>query len=229
MKNFLFLAAFMVMLGFVSCTKDAAEAASTTTTAAATDIDIVAELRGGDGSGGNHGGKVHKGTPVNLTDVPQAAKDYATTNYAAYTVASAGKRDSAGVITYHLFLVPKDAAVTTTGTVALIFDANWKFVKVATPRQHAEGSVAGGHGNKGKDGSTGKHGVKGVVTSIDLTTVPQAAKTIVAAQAAGYTIEGAVKEDRSGVITYIIRATKTGVHPALLVFDANWAFVKRIH
>jgi hypothetical protein len=226
MKQFMFLATFVAILGIAlgACTKDAVA----TPTTNATDIDIVAELRGGDGSGGNHGGRGHKGTPVNLTDVPQSAKDYATANYATYDIKSAGKRDSAGVVTYHLFLVPK-AGATATATVALVFDSAWKFVKVATPRQRPEGEVGGGHGNKGDGHNEGKKGIKGVVTSIALTDVPAAAKTLITTQAAGYTIEGAVKEDRNGVITYLVRATKTGVHPALFVFDANWVFVKRHH
>jgi hypothetical protein len=225
MKQFLFLATFVAILGIVmgSCTKDAASAAAKSST----DIDIVAELRGGDESGGNHGGGAHKGTPVNLTDVPQSAKDYATKNYATYDIKSAGKRDSAGVVTYHLFLVPKTASATAT-PVALVFDAKWVFVKVATPRQRPEGEVGGGHGNRGDGHNDGKKGIKGVVTSIALTDIPAAAKTTAGTEAAGFTIEGAVKEDRNGVITYIVRTTKTGAKPILLVFDANWKFVKRI-
>jgi hypothetical protein len=224
MKHFIVLAAATI-LSFASCTKDAAlvtpavitDAATVVETVAAiapAEADMVADLRGG-GDGKAAGCK-----PIKVTEVGQAAKDYITKNYAGYTTLMASKRDSAGVVTYGV--VVGKQTTPPTPPVVLIFDANWKFVKVA-PAPRPENDP------KKDPKNDPKNEVKPVVTSIALTDIPKAATDYAAANVAGYVVQGAVKMvDGKGVASYTLLMAKTGARPVALLFDANWKFVKRL-
>jgi hypothetical protein len=226
MKQLIVLAAATI-LGFAACSKDTAavatpavitDAATVVETVAAiapAETDMVADLRGG-GDGKAAGCK-----PIKVTDIGQVAKDYITKNYAGYTTLMASKRDSAGVVTYGV--VVGKQTIPPTPPVVLIFDANWKFVKVApVPPPHPDNDPKGTNNDP-------KNQVKPVVTSIALTAIPKSATDYAAANVAGYVVQGAVKAvDPKGVASYTLLLAKTGARPVALLFDANWKFVKRL-
>lgn len=176
----------------------------------------ISDRGGKGGPDGGKGGPGGKGfhpkdstrTPVKLADLCQGAKDYVATNYVGYEIKKALKRDSSGVITF-IVLVEKD-----TLHVALIFDANCNFVSIAP--------LPIGHGNGGGHGKGKGHG-----TVVDLTTIPASVTSFLATSYTGFTISKAVYVDGKGTPRYIVEITD-GTNKKVLVFDANWAFVKEL-
>jgi hypothetical protein len=216
MKHLIVLAAAAIV-AFASCTPDTATPAVITDAAvvvetvaaiAPAEEEMVADLRGG-GDGKAAGCK-----PIKVTEIGQVAKDYITKNYAGYTTLMASKRDSAGIVTYGVVVGKQTTPATL--PVVLIFDANWKFVKVAVAPKKVEVP------------KVPTPVVKPVITSIALTDIPKAANDYVTANVAGYAVQGAVKTVDKGVTTYTLLLAKVGARPVALLFDANWKFVKRI-
>ena len=147
-------------------------------------------------------------TPIKLEDLCQGAKDYAAANYAGYELKKALKRDSAGVITYIVLLVKPG-----TQPVALVFDADCNFVKVAElPFCHGKGGHGKGHG-------------KG--TPVDLTTIPTTVTDFLAASYSGFTISKAALIEGKGDQRYVVEIV-SGTEKKVLLFDKNWVFVKEL-
>jgi uncharacterized membrane protein YkoI len=166
----------------------------------------------GQGGGNDPNGKKHPKdstrTPIKLEDLCQGAKDYAAANYAGYELKKALKRDSSGVITYIVLLVKAG-----TQPVALVFDADCNFIKVADlPFCHGKGGHGKGHG-------------KG--TPVDITTIPTTVTDFLATTYSGFTISKAALIEGKGDARYVVEIVN-GTEKKVLVFDKNWVFVKEL-
>jgi len=138
-------------------------------------------------------------TSIAISDLPQAARDYITANYAGQNIQEAYKKDCKGTIKYEVEL---------SNDVEILFDANGQFLK--------EEKDDGGDNN---DKGSNKNEV-----AINATDLPQAVQTYIATNYAGKTIAKAYKTtDAAGATTGYEVELNDGTE---VYFDANGAFVK---
>lgn len=164
-------------------------------------FDASGVLLPGRGCKGGPGHTEANETTITQDKLPQTILDYLNTTYAGYTFGMAEQAaDSAGVVLYYEVGITLNSKM-----IHLNFDATGKLLE--------------------RKGGPGKHGDRGMGTSITQDKLPQATLDYLTANYAGYTFKRAEQvTTRDGVTVYAVMITKDSVS-YFLIFDANGAFV----